>query len=285
MIASNRGPMSFSYSPTGELRGRQGAGGLVSSLGPLVEGAGATWVAAAMSDADRAAAKAGLTQGGNFHFRLVDIDPAIYHQAYDEISNATLWFLNHRLFDLARRPQFDATWRDAWHGYRTMNERFAETIADDASEGATVLVQDYHLNLVGSWLRRERPDLRTVHFTHTPFMDPVDSRVLPTPVAEEMLDSMTAFTACGFHTRAWAAAFEACCCAVLGSSPLAFVAPLAPDRENMALVATTPECLEAGRRLDEVVRGRRIILRVDRIERAQGGRFPVRMPGERLREL
>ena len=266
VIASNRAPMSFSYGAGGELVAGQGAGGLVSSLGPLVEGMTATWVAAAMSDADRAAAKAGTTDGESFRCQLVDIDPDVYAQAYDVISNSTLWFLNHRLYDLARAPVFDARWREAWRSYQEVNRRFAETIADNAPDGATVLVQDYHLNLVGSWLAKERPDLRAVHFTHTPFMDPVDLRILPDAVAHELLGAMAMFAACGFHTRAWADAFEACCRETLGSSPQVFVAPLAPDAGNMAVVERSAGCREAGVRLDELVRGRRIVLRVDRIE-------------------
>lgn len=266
VIASNRGPMAFSYGPDGELVGRQGAGGLVSSLGPLIGGMSATWVAAAMSDADRAAAKAGITDGETFRCQLVDIDPGVYAEAYDVISNSTLWFLNHRLYDLAREPVFDARWSEAWRSYREVNRRFAETIADNAPDGATVLVQDYHLNLVGSWLATERPDLRAVHFTHTPFMDPVDLRILPEAVAHELLGAMATFAACGFHTRGWADAFEACCRETLGTSPQVFVSPLAPDGGNMAVVEQSPECRDAGVHLDELVRGRRIVLRVDRIE-------------------
>ncbi|GAC1318036.1 MAG: trehalose-6-phosphate synthase [Acidimicrobiales bacterium] len=266
VIASNRGPLTFSVEADGTVVGRQGAGGLVSSLGPLIDGTGATWVAAAMSDADRMAARSGLAEGDGFRCQLVDIDPEEYARAYDVISNSTLWFLNHRLFDLARAPKFDAAWREAWQAYRAVNRRFAEVIADHAPDGATVLVQDYHLNLVGSSLATQRPDLRTVHFTHTPFMDPVDLRVLPDFVAHEVLEAMVMFAACGFHTREWASAFEACCSATLGTRPNVFVSPLAPDVENMTSVAATPSCRAAGEHLDGLARGRRVILRVDRIE-------------------
>ena len=41
--------------------------------------------------------------------------------AYDVVSNATLWFCHHHLFDLARRPRFDRHWHEAWDGYRRLN--------------------------------------------------------------------------------------------------------------------------------------------------------------------
>ena len=266
VIASNRGPMSFSYSPDGDLVAKQGAGGLVSSLAPLIEGTGATWVAAAITDADREAARAGLTEAEPFHYRVIDINPETYRRAYDVVSNEVLWFLNHRLFDLTNVPVFEAGWTDDWDAYRAVNRRFAEVIAEDAPDGAIVLVQDYHLNLVASSLSQLRPDLLAVHFTHTPFMDPVDLRVLPNAMATELMEGMAAFTACGFHTREWEASFLRCAEAVLGSCPASFVSPLAPDAENMTAVGAGPDCIAAGARLDERLRGRRMILRVDRIE-------------------
>jgi trehalose 6-phosphate synthase len=266
VVVSNRGPISFSHDDSGRLVGRQGGGGLVSSLGPLVQGTGASWVAAAMSDADREAASAGLVEADGFRYRCVALDPAAYKLAYNLVSNATLWFISHRLFDLARQPMIDRHWREAWDAYREVNHRFADAIMAHAPEGATVLVQDYHLSLVGIWLIQQRPDLRAVHFTHTPFGDPNDLRVLPDDVAEELLSGMASHTACGFHTARWARAFEDCCSSVLGYRPRTFVAPLAPDAESFAEVVASPACAAAGDELDRAIGERRVILRVDRIE-------------------
>src|SRR5204862_5073671 len=107
VVVSNRGPLSFSYEDAGELVAHRGAGGVVSSLGPLVRNTGASWMAAAISDADRAAAAAGTIEAEGFRFRSLALDPDAYRMAYDVISNSTLWFLHHHLYDLARRPRFD----------------------------------------------------------------------------------------------------------------------------------------------------------------------------------
>jgi trehalose 6-phosphate synthase len=266
VIASNRGPLSFSRAADGTLVPKRGAGGLVSSLAPLVEGTGATWIAAAISDADREAAGQGVVEAEGFRYRSLAIDPDVYGMAYDVVSNATLWFLSHRLFDLSRRPRIDKRWREAWEAYRAVNRAFASAVIEEAPSDATVLVQDYHLSLVGTWLAQARPDLRAVHFTHTPFCDPVDLRVLPTDVAEELLGGLASHTACGFHTRRWAQAFEACCAEVLGLVPPTFVAPLAPDHVHIAEVASSPACTSELRALEERINDCRMILRVDRIE-------------------
>ncbi|MEA2704486.1 MAG: trehalose 6-phosphate synthase, partial [Actinomycetota bacterium] len=263
---SNRGPLSFSLGDDGELEAVRGGGGLVSSLGPLVREAGATWIAAAITDADRQAADEGLVEAEGFKVRSLAVDPATFRMAYDVVSNATLWFLHHGLFDLARKPRFDRRWWEAWEGYRTVNRCFAEAVIKHAEEGATVLVQDYHLFLVGAWLTRERPDLHAVHFTHTPFADPEALRVLPSSVAEELLVGMTSHVACGFHARRWAANYEACCREVLGFTPQSFVSPISPDRHGMATTAESDDCLREIDRLDRILGGRQLIARVDRIE-------------------
>jgi trehalose 6-phosphate synthase len=155
---------------------------------------------------------------------------------------------------------------EAWVAYRDVNHAFARAVIDQAEEGAVVLVQDYHLSLVGTWLAQERPDLRAVHFTHTPFCNPDLLRVLPSAVAEELLGGMASHTACGFHAQRWADNFAACCEEVIGWTPATFVSPIAPDQGGMEEVAASDECAAEVARLDELLAGRMLIARVDRIE-------------------
>lgn len=266
MIASNRGPLSFRRGDDGRPVARRGAGGLVSGLAPLVAGTPTTWLASAMSDVDREVAAGGLTEAEGFRVRLLPIDAEVYRMAYDVVGNATLWFVHHGLFDLARRPRFDGRFAEAWAAYRAMNTTFARAIAADAPEGAAVLVQDYHLTLLGPMLAAERPDLRTVHFSHTPFAGPDLMSVLPDAVAVELLEGMAGHHACGFHTRRWADAFTASCQHLIGSAPATFVAPLAPDPDDIGAVASSAACDAALARLDADLGDRRFIVRVDRIE-------------------
>src|ERR1039457_5413785 len=58
LIASNRGPVSFTRGDDGNLTRHRGAGGLVSGLSTVAGQAAVLWVCAALSDPDRAAAKA-----------------------------------------------------------------------------------------------------------------------------------------------------------------------------------------------------------------------------------
>jgi len=266
VLVSNRGPVSFGVGADGELSGRRGGGGLVSGLAPLVAGSDTTWYAAALGDGDRAAATEGVIETDDLRVRTLAIDADIQRQAYDVVCNATLWFLHHGLYDLARRPRFDGRWQKAWSAYRRFNEIFADTLAAEAPANARVLVQDYHLALLGPLLSRRRPDVRSVHFSHTPFAPPHLIRVMPDQAATELLEGMAGHGACGFHSERWASDFRASCREVLGREPPTFVSPLAPDPADLRGVANGPASREAFETLDARLGDRRLILRVDRME-------------------
>ena len=266
VLVSNRGPVSFEHDDDGSLTSKRGAGGLVSGIGPLVAKAGITWLAAAMSDADREAASAGVVEADGFRVRLLGLDPDAYDLAYDVVSNEVLWFAHHGLWDLTREPAFDASWAEAWDAYRHVNHAFADAVAEVAPEDAAVLVQDYHLCLVGARLREQRPDLDAVHFHHTPFAPPVWLGALPELAARELLEGLTAHQACGFHSERWAADFRASAREIAGCEPRTFVSPLASDPDDIRSTAASPACAAALTALEEVVQDRLVIGRVDRVE-------------------
>ena len=69
------------------------------------------WVCAALSDADRAAARmapGGLfgldgTPGGS-EVRMLDIPAATFNRAYNTVANSVLWFVHHMLYDTPNQP-------------------------------------------------------------------------------------------------------------------------------------------------------------------------------------
>jgi len=264
ILASNRGPISFELGDDGSLRTKRGGGGLITVVGGALEGTDATWLAAALSDADEKAAEQGVIDAEGYRVRTIVVEDLAGY--YDVISNGTLWFLYHGLFDAPRRPRFDRVWRSAWDAYRRVNETFARAIAEDAPDGAAVLVQDYHLALVPGALRALRDDVRIVHFHHTPFAGPDAMRMLPSDVAEELLHGLAAADACGFHDRRWASAFEASCRELIGTVPRTYVSPAGADAEDIGKVAASDACASKLRELDELVGDRKLLVRVDRIE-------------------
>ncbi len=269
LAVSNRGPLTYRFgSGSDSLEPVPAGGGLASSLRTLLRGTGATWVSVTMGAADRAAAAQGLLSGTHDGIRLVPvpIDDDTYRRAYDVVANTTLWYCHHHLFDLPHRPRFDRYWQPAWEGYRDYNRAVADVVATEAAEGEVVLVQDYHFSLLGRLLAERRPDLRTAHFLHTPFADPAMLAVLPDDVAGEILHGMSGFGACGFHCHQWEASFRACYAAAGLPAPATFVAPLAPDHDELERDGNTDGAAVAADALRAETGGRRLIVRSDRME-------------------
>ncbi|MEU1150620.1 trehalose-6-phosphate synthase [Streptomyces sp. NPDC005863] len=215
LVASNRGPVSYTVGEDGELTAKRGGGGLVSGLSAIGDDADALWVCAALGDGDREAVRRGVGEPG---VRMLDIDADVHADAYNGIANSVLWFVHHMLYQTPLEPVFGPEFRARWAAYERYNRAFAEALAAEAAPGAAVLVQDYHLTLVPGMLRELREDVRIGHFSHTPWA-PVDYfRMLPDDVAEQVLRGMLGADRLGFLTGRWADAFTECCVRVVGGT-------------------------------------------------------------------
>jgi trehalose 6-phosphate synthase len=269
IVVSHRGPYRFSEEECGTFHAHRGAGGLVSALAPLLlDGPERhTWIAAAMSRIDAAAARAGAIDHLDVDLHLLDIDPQQHRLHYDVVSNGVLWFALHDMFDVVRRPRFDVRFREAWDAYVAVNEAFATATDHAAAEREIVLVQDYQLALVPGLLRARRPDLAIVHFMHTPFCGPDGIRRLPTDVAEALCRSL-AGSPTGFHTRRWSATYAAATREVLGAeAPMRpFNVALGPDMEALRTMAGETSTRGAADSLAESVGERLVVLRSERVD-------------------
>ena len=297
-MAANRGPVSFRRDDDGQLSVSRGGGGLVSGLSSVAGQQDLLWVCAAMSDADRAAARAapggmlrldGTPDGslGGSAVRMLDIPAATFSRAYNTVANSVLWFVHHMLYDTPNQPQFGAAFRRDWEAYRDYNLAFARALASGPGPSATngshrarAVVQDYHLTLAPRMLAELRPGLPIAHFSHTPWA-PVDYfRLLPDQVAAEVLDGILGADHAGFLSPRWADAFVDCCEHVLG-------AEIDPGRRQVSyrghvtsvgvhsLGVDAAELISRGAEADvetrmaalrEVIGERKLIVRVDRTE-------------------
>ncbi|WP_375490290.1 trehalose-6-phosphate synthase [uncultured Jatrophihabitans sp.] len=283
LVASNRGPLTVVPVEDGDDKVTRGGGGLVSGMqAALSESPDAVWVCAALNDRERALARQApegriseLPQvaealGGEFDVNMLAIDAQTFRNAYNSIANSTLWFVLHRLYDLPTQPVFDARWRREWASYVRFNEAFANALADAAAQGATVMVQDYHLFLVPRMLRDRRPDLKISIFTHTPWVSADYFTMLPDDVSYALVDGMLGADVIGFHTQRWADLFAETAREVTGkddsvASGVA-VFPLGTDPEEMARLGDRRIVDSELRVLNEIVGDRPLIGRVDRTE-------------------
>jgi trehalose 6-phosphate synthase len=266
LVASNRGPVSYEVREDGSLHAKRGGGGLVSGLSAIGSGADSLWVCSALGDGDREAVRRGVGEPG---VRMLDIPADVHADAYNGIANSVLWFVHHLLYQTPLEPSFDAEFRRQWASYETYNRAFAEALAEEAAQGAAVLVQDYHLCLVPGMLRELRPDLRIAHFSHTPWAPVEYFRMLPDDIASQLLRGMLGADRLGFLTRRWADAFTACATEFadgLGGTRIG-VHGLGADAEFLRArshEADVEERIVALR--EEIGAGRKTIVRVDRTE-------------------
>lgn len=240
---------------------------MVSALGPLVRNTDTIWVAAAMSDTERSVADGEVREADGFRVCLLAVDRSDWADHYDKVCNEALWFAHHGLWNPVYEPAWPPGWVDGpWAAHRRVNERFALTVATVAPPDAVILVQDYHLCLMATWLRESRPDLTLVHFSHTPFAPPDWMGLLPAPVRGELLAGLAAHHACGFHTARWAVDFVGSCRASRVVPPPTFVSPLGPDPDDLAATVAEPGFVAATAELDALAAGTQMVVRVDRIE-------------------
>ncbi|WP_328413292.1 trehalose-6-phosphate synthase [Streptomyces violaceus] len=266
LVASNRGPVSYTVGEDGSLNAKRGGGGLVSGLSAIGSDADALWVCSALSDGDREAVRRGVGEQG---VRMLDVPADVHADAYNGVANSVLWFVHHMLYQTPLEPVFDAEFRRQWTSYERYNRAFAEALAEEAARGATVVVQDYHLTLVPGMLRELRPDLRIGHFSHTPWAPPEYFRMLPDDVAGQVLRGMLGADRLGFLTRRWADAFVACAerfAGGLGGTRVG-VHGLGADADFLRQRSHEKDVEERMAALrEEIGEGRRTIVRVDRTE-------------------
>jgi trehalose 6-phosphate synthase len=289
IVVSNRGPVTYGRDAHGERVARRGGGGLVTALRSLVTHHDVTWVASAMSSEDQLVAEeAGealdevARDGSSYRLRFVAHDAQAYDWYYNVISNPTLWFLHHYLWDLAEHPNLDYGLHHAWeHGYAVINRAFADAVVEelDRQPDAAVFFHDYHLYLAPRFVRAERPDARLAHFVHIPWPEADYWHVLPLPIRRSIHDGLLANDAVGFHTRRWRRNFMRSAEDLVGAScdwardvvgydggrVAVTAAPISVDPSEFDELAHSPRVLAAGRELAQD-RPEKVILRVDRTD-------------------
>jgi trehalose 6-phosphate synthase len=246
-------------------------GGLVSALMPLLQKRDGMWVGWGGS---------GSGEIDSFHHDgianvPVSLSDEEVRDYYEGFSNSTLWPLYH---DACQQPHFHRHW---WRPYVAVNERFAEVAAGVAAPGASVLVQDYHMQLVPGMLRRLRPDLRIGFFLHIPF--PPVELFAQLPWRQRILEGLLGADVIGFQTRPGAQNFirlvnrftshrGANQVIEVGGRPVeARDFPISIDFEKIDRLAENPAIIQRAREIrSELGENRVLMLGVDRLDYTKG---------------
>ncbi len=290
IVVSNRGPVSYDRDADGNRTARRGGGGLVTALRGLVAHHDVTWIASAISDEDRAVAaeahggsvEDAARDGSPYRLRLVAHDPIAYDWYYNVVSNPTLWFLQHTMWDLTQSPDVDLGLHNAWfNGYVPVNSDFAAAVLAelDRDPGQAVFFHDYHLYLAPRTVRDGAPEALLAHFVHIPWPQSDYWTVLPEHLRRAVHEGLLANDVVGFHTDRWRRNFVRSCEDVMGAEvsgggrvvscggrdTLVSAHPISVDVSEFDELKESEAVLEQERLLVET-RPEYLVLRVDRTD-------------------
>jgi alpha,alpha-trehalose-phosphate synthase [UDP-forming] len=193
IAVSNRLPVEVKLR-AGQPRLSQSAGGLATALESVwrhSHGIWIGWAGAAESDvAARLLQKA--ARGRPYGFKGVPLTRDEISKFYSGFANEIIWPLFH---DMPSRCDFDP---EFWEVYQRVNRRFAQAAAEVANGKDFIWAHDYHLMLMGRYLREVDCRSRTGFFLHIPFPSPDMFEKLPW--RRQILRSLLQYQVLGFQT-------------------------------------------------------------------------------------
>ncbi|MBI5162850.1 MAG: trehalose-6-phosphate synthase [Magnetospirillum sp.] len=264
------------------------AGGLAVALGEALERSGGLWFGWSGEVVDGAVPPPRTTTARGLTTVTVALNRQDYEEYYNGYSNSTLWPLFHYrlgLLEVSRRNT---------EGYLRVNASFAAALAPLLRPDDIVWVHDYHLIPLGEELRRRGVGNRIGFFLHTPF--PVPELLVALPGHRRLVRALTAYDLVGFQTTGDVKAFLGYMVGegggeadaqgrvrAYGCRIRAAAFPVGIDTAAFAALAAAMADGPESRRLKASLRGRRLVLGVERLDYSKG--LPQRFEAvERLLE-
>jgi trehalose 6-phosphate synthase len=260
------------------------AGGLAVAMeAALQDSGGGLWLGWSGETVDGEPGPIRISKRDGITYATSDLNLKRYQGYYEGYSNQTLWPLFHYRVDLA---VFD---RADYEHYLGVNKLFAERLMPLLEEGDLVWVQDYHLIPLGEELRRLGCERRIGFFLHTPFPTPEVFSALYNH--RRLVRSLLSYDLVGFQSPTDLQSFHDYITRVLpggrvdpdgtvsayGQSVVTGVFPIGTEPKFFAELARTRDALRYGQRVKESLRGRELILSVDRLDYSKG--LPQRVAG------
>ncbi len=189
VIVSNRVPSVDASKGREEV-----AGGLVRAIGPVVERHGGLWFGwSGRTTGRRPDTGPKVVTTDHFDLATIDLSEDEVSLYYSGFCNRTLWPLMHSF------PERVHVRRNTYAAYTRLNRRFADAIRGLLQPDDRVWVNDFHLFLLGSELRRLGWKGKTGFFLHVPFPPPEIFAILPW--AGQLLAGLASYDLVGFQTE------------------------------------------------------------------------------------
>ncbi len=252
------------------------AGGLASAVfGALGRVPGSVWLGwSGRVVSSRGGGSPTRRRAGAVEFVGIDLTQSEVDSYYLGFCNQALWPLCHCF---QGKVAIDAGQEDC---YRRVQTRFAQALVRLLRPGDLVWIHDYHFLLLGAEVRRLGWSGRIGFFLHVPFPPHDLWQLLPDP--RGFLEAMLAYDVVGFHVRSFLDNYVYSCQRQLDArwngSTLAMgsraqkAGAYAIGIEPEGFLPSDPGAVSTRGRgeLARVVRGRRLILGVDRLDYTKG---------------
>lgn len=269
IVVSNRGPYRLHVTRRG-LKREKTIGGLVTSILPMLERLGGTWIAWGEPVGRYAIPPA----KPRFQLRYIELNPQQVMRYYHGLSNNALWPLCHYFMGRIRYDRAD------WEGYEEVNHYFAQTVLEEARPDDTIWVHDYQLTRVPFYIRQERPSARLLFFWHIPF--PAAELYRTLPWREQVLKGLLACDVIGFHIPEYTQNFIEACIDLLGAQShenvleyhehltRVMARPIGIDFQAIEREARTSRIDERVRQIRHTLGDQKLILGVERMDYTKG---------------
>jgi trehalose 6-phosphate synthase len=260
-------------------KGQQGGaqmGGLAVGLRGALEEMGGLWFGWSGEVTDDPSDKPRLSTSGGIAYATLDLSPADYAEYYNGFSNSMLWPLLHYRQDLM---EFH---RSSYQGYRRANGRFARALKTVLEPDDLVWVHDYHMIPLAEELRRLGVRNKIGFFLHTPF--PSHQVMVVLPQHRDIVAALSAYDVVGFQSSIDLRTFshyirfetngifldDRHLIRAFRHTFHADKFPIGIDTENVEAMAKSPDNAVRVERLVRSLRGRGLIIGVDRLDYSKG---------------
>jgi trehalose 6-phosphate synthase/phosphatase len=270
IVVSNRLPVTVNKTI------EKSSGGMVSALEGLGNKYDLRWIGWAGGVVEDPEKKKEITSElkERFNFAPIFLDRQDVKDFYTGFSNSSLWPLLHYMPSNVRHEE---SW---FRKYQDINRLFAEKVLEQAGSDDIIWIHDYHLMLLPSILRNERPDMNIGFFLHTPFPSYEIFRCHPN--RNELLEGLLGADLVGFHTFGYLRHFRSTVLRLLGiESELDYI----PVENHRCAIGVYPiginsdkfqdhlETYSFARRLKafrKVYAGKKVVLSVERLDYTKG---------------
>jgi trehalose 6-phosphate synthase len=289
IVVSNRGPVEF-HKKNSKVEMKRGAGGLVSTLLPIMETLNGVWIASAMTPGDVEVAKRFPDnkvpipeEDPKFWVPFVVVDQRRYECYYSVISNPLLWFVQHYMWNSPYTPTIDDKIHQSWkQGYEYVNKKFAEKVLKESKKSEKeplIMLQDYHLYLCPTYIRKKLKDTFLSQFIHIPWPQSEYFSIIPEYMRKAIIEGLLSNNLLGFHLPRYVTNFIQTCEEYAddvdyikgiiwhnGRATHVKSYPISVDYEGIKELARSPGVLEKEKLIKEIKGDYFLFYRTDRID-------------------